>query len=178
MVAAVLASFLYLFTVSTAARPHMMVNASLALAALLIGGVGAWFVGRKVVMTAMPQMVAIYNGMGGGAAGSIAAVELFGGHTQGITQLVVTLLGGLIGAVSLSGSVIAWAKLDGVLNKPLRVRGQQVLNAAVMVVTLGVAGVILASSLGVSVVSLTTPTLIWIFLDQAGKGDGCGFTSD
>ena len=73
-------------------------------------------VGRKVAMTAMPQMVAIYNGMGGGAAGSIAALELFGNRTtrQGITQLVVTLLGGLIGAVSLSGSVIAWAKLDGV----------------------------------------------------------------
>ena len=109
------ASFLYMFTVDAAAKPHLMVNIGLAVAALPIGGVGAWFVGRKVAMTAMPQMVAIYNGMGGGAAGSIAAVELFGGRAQGDTQLVVTLLGALIGAVSLSGSVIAWAKLQGVL---------------------------------------------------------------
>ena len=54
MIAAVLASFLYLFTVDAAARPHMMVNIGLAVTALLIGGVGAWFVGRKVAMTAMP----------------------------------------------------------------------------------------------------------------------------
>ena len=121
MVAAVLASFFYLASVNPAAQPHLLVNLALALVALAIGGIGAWFVGRTVAMTAMPQMVAIYNGMGGGAAGSIAAVELFGGHTQGVTQLVVTLLGGLIGAISLSGSVIAWAKLDGVLKAPLRV---------------------------------------------------------
>ena len=44
-------------------------------------------------MTAMPQMVALYNGMGGGAAGAIAAVELFGNKTHGATQLGVTLLG-------------------------------------------------------------------------------------
>ena len=44
-------------------------------------------------MTSMPQMVALYNGMGGGAAGAIAAVELFGNKAQGATQLVVTLLG-------------------------------------------------------------------------------------
>jgi len=162
MIAAVLASFLYLLTVNAAARPHMMANIGLALAALLVGGVGAWFVGRKIAMTAMPQMVAIYNGMGGGAAGSIAAVELFGGHTQGVTQLVVTLLGGLIGAISLSGSMIAWAKLDGVMNTPLRVKGQQFANGAVMVATLAVGGVIVASALGVGLL-LPTPTWIWIF---------------
>ena len=55
----------------------------LAVVALAIGGGGAWCVGRKVAMTAMPQMVAIYNGMGGGAAGAIAAVELFGSKAQG-----------------------------------------------------------------------------------------------
>jgi len=163
MIAAVLASFLYVFSVGPAARPHLLVNLGLAVAALLIGGVGAWFVGRKVAMTAMPQMVAIYNGMGGGAAGSIAAVELFGGHTNGLTQLAVTLLGGLIGAVSLSGSIIAWAKLDGVLKAPWRVPGQQVLNASVIGATLIVAGVIVASTMGLAVLGLTTAQWIWIF---------------
>ena len=163
MAAAVLVSFLYVFTVEAAARPHLMINIALAFVALGIGGAGAWFVGRKVAMTAMPQMVAIYNGMGGGAAGSIAAVELFGGRTQGVTQLIVTLLGGLIGAVSLSGSVIAWAKLDGVLKNPLRFKGQQVVNAAALLASVAVAGVILASVLGVGGLLLPTATWIWIF---------------
>jgi len=167
MIAAVLASFLYVFTIDEAARPHLLVNITLAVTALAIGGGAAWFAGRKVAMTAMPQMVAIYNGMGGGAAGGIAAVELFGSRTHGVTQLVVTLLGGLIGAVSLSGSAIAWAKLDGVIKKPLRVTGQQFANAAVMVATLAVAGVIVAAGLGAGGLLLTTPTWIWIFFGLA-----------
>ena len=130
MLVAVLASFLYVFGVSAAARPHLPVNIGLAVIALVVGGGVAWWSGKKVAMTSMPQMVALYNGMGGGAAGAIAAVELFGNKAQGVTQLVVTLIGALIGAVSLSGSLIAWAKLDGVIKQPLRVRGQQVFNGA------------------------------------------------
>ncbi len=135
MAAAILASFLYVFSVSPAAQPHLPVNIALALVALLLGGGCAWWSGKRVAMTAMPQMVAIYNGMGGGAAGAIAAVELFGAKAQGST-LVVTLLGALIGAVSFSGSLIAWAKLDGVLNQPLRIKGQQILNAGFLALTL------------------------------------------
>ena len=118
---------------STSARPPgriCSVNIGLAVVALVIGGGVAWWSGKKVAMTAMPQMVALYNGMGGGAAGAIAAVELFGSKAQGATQLVVTLLGALIGAVSLSGSLIAWAKLDGVIKKPLRVQGPAGLQRA------------------------------------------------
>ena len=123
MLVAVLASFLYVLT--SARRPSRiwLVNIGLAVIALVVGGGAAWWSGKKVAMTSMPQMVALYNGMGGGAAGAIAAVELFGNKTHGVTQLVVTLIGALIGAVSFSGSLIAWAKLDGVINKPLRVRG-------------------------------------------------------
>jgi NAD(P) transhydrogenase subunit beta len=99
MLVAVLASFLNIFTVDAAAKPHIWVNLGLALAALIVGASAAWFKGRSVAMTEMPQMVAIYNGLGGGAAGAIAAVELFGNKTRGVSQLVVTLLGGLIGAI-------------------------------------------------------------------------------
>jgi NAD(P) transhydrogenase subunit beta len=139
MVTAVLASFLYLCGVSAQTQPHLAANVGLAVAALAIGGGSAWWGGRKAPMTSMPQMVALYNGMGGGAAGAIAAVELLGDKSQGSTQLIVTLIGALIGAVSLSGSLIAWAKLQGVIKKPLQVRGQQFLNAFVMlaVVALG-----------------------------------------
>jgi len=140
MLVAVLASFFYVFDVGAAAKPHLMVNVGLGVVALVVGGGVAWWAGKKVAMTAMPQMVAIYNGMGGGAAGAIAAVELFGGKVPGTTQLVVTLLGALIGAISLSGSLIAWAKLQGVIKKPLRIRGQQYFNILVLLGTLAVAG--------------------------------------
>src|SRR5271155_1988489 len=140
MLVAVLASFFYVFDVSAAAKPHLIVNVALGVVALVVGGGFAWWGGKKVAMTAMPQMVAIYNGMGGGAAGAIAAVELFGNKANGVTQLVVSVTGALIGAVSLSGSLIAWAKLDGVIHKPLRVRGQQFLNGVVLLATLAVGG--------------------------------------
>ncbi len=138
MLAAVLVSFLYVFSVSEAARPQLPVNVSLALVALLLGGGMAWWSGRKAAMTAMPQMVAIYNGMGGGAAAAIAAMELFGSRVFDLSTLAGTLFGALIGAISLSGSLIAWAKLDGRLNKPLRMKGLQLINALLMLVTLSV----------------------------------------
>jgi NAD(P) transhydrogenase subunit beta len=167
MLVAVLASFLYAFSVNAAARPHLLVNVGLGVAALVIGGGLAWWAGRKVAMTAMPQMVAIYNGMGGGAAGAIAAVELFGDKAHGATQLSVTLLGALIGAVSLSGSLIAWAKLDGILKKPLRMKGQQILNALVLLATVAVGGVVLFAATGGSIGFMTMPQLISLFFAMA-----------
>jgi NAD(P) transhydrogenase subunit beta len=137
MAVAILASFLGAFGVTGAARHLLPENLGLAVAALALGGGLAWFAGRRVAMTAMPQMVAIYNGMGGGAAGAIAAVELFGHHSSGGTALAVTLLGALIGAISFSGSLIAWAKLQEVLKRPLRFPGQRIVNAAVFVATVG-----------------------------------------
>jgi NAD(P) transhydrogenase subunit beta len=167
MLAAVLASFLYVFSVGAAAKPHLPVNIGLVLVALLVGGGAAWWAGKKVAMTAMPQMVAIYNGMGGGAAGAIAAVELFRGNSAGFTQLVVTLLGALIGAVSLSGSLVAWAKLDGVIDRPLRMTGQQAVNGACLVATLCVGGYIafITQSGGHPIVP--TPDLVYLFFGLA-----------
>jgi len=167
MAVAILASFLYALNVDAAAKPHLMVNISLAVAALVVGGGVAWWSGKKVAMTAMPQMVAIYNGMGGGAAAAIAAVELFGNKADGVTQLVVTLIGALIGAVSLSGSLIAWAKLDGVIKKPLRIKGQQVFNALVALATLAVGGYIVLIAHGVITSPVATPDLIYLFFGCA-----------
>ncbi len=115
----------------------------------------------------MPQMVAIYNGMGGGAAGAIAAVELLGHKGPGTTQLVVTLLGALIGSISLSGSLIAWAKLEGVLKKPLRIRGQQYFNIFFLLGTLAVAAYLVYVLQGASDQLLPTPQLIYLFFGCA-----------
>jgi NAD(P) transhydrogenase subunit beta len=167
MLVAVFASFLYVFGVSAAARPHLPVNIGLAVIALAAGGGVAWWSGRRVAMTSMPQMVALYNGMGGGAAGAIAAVELFGNKAQGATQLVVTLIGALIGAVSLSGSLIAWAKLNGVIKKPLRVKGQQIFNAASMAATLAVGSYLVYAAHGVAEPWMTAPRLIELYFALA-----------
>jgi NAD(P) transhydrogenase subunit beta len=167
MLLAVLASFLYAFDVDAAAKPFIIVNLALAVVALAIGGSIAWWAGKTVKMTAMPQMVAIYNGMGGGAAGAIAAVELFGNGTHGLTQLVVTLLGALIGAISLSGSLIAWAKLDSILKQPLQFRGQQVMNAVVAAAMLGAGALVAVASLGGPDILLPLPGLICLFFGLA-----------
>jgi NAD(P) transhydrogenase subunit beta len=167
MLVAILASFLYVFSVSAAATPFLPMNIALALIALVLGGGVAWWSGRKVAMTAMPQMVALYNGMGGGAAGAIAAVELFGGKAQGATQLTVTLIGALIGAVSLSGSLIAWAKLDGIIKKPWRVWGQQAFNAIVMLATLAVGSYIIFVIQSGTAPVIAMPDLIALFFGCA-----------
>lgn len=139
MLVATLASFLYVFGVNEAAQPHLTTNVALAVVALSIGTLWAWWSGKRVAMTAMPQMVALYNGMGGGAAAAIAAVELLRtGALHATVPLVVTIIGALIGAISLSGSLIAWAKLDGRINGTWRVTGQQVINGTVFLITLAI----------------------------------------
>jgi NAD(P) transhydrogenase subunit beta len=166
MLAAVLAAFLYFFSVGADAKPILFVNLGLAVLALAIGGTIAWWSGKTVKMTAMPQMVAIYNGMGGGAAAAIAAVELFGNRAGGQTELIVTLFGAIIGAVSLSGSFVAWAKLDGLLKAPLQFAGQQILNGVVMLATLAVGAAIVAALAGGPQL-LPLPELICLFFGCA-----------
>ena len=98
MVIAVAASFLYTLNVEPDARPQLVSNMILAIVALAVGLGWAWRGGKRVAMTEMPQMVALYNGMGGGAAAAIAAIELFGGKAHGTVTLILAVLGALIGA--------------------------------------------------------------------------------
>ncbi|MDQ0390271.1 NAD(P)(+) transhydrogenase (Re/Si-specific) subunit beta [Labrys monachus] len=135
MVVAVAASFLTLADLPDAVRPHLAVNLALAALALVLGGGWAWWRGRKVGVTAMPQMVALYNGMGGGAAAAVAAVALSAGGAESAVILAVTVAGALIGSISLTGSVIAWAKLDGKLDKPWRFGTQRIVNGLLFLAT-------------------------------------------
>jgi NAD(P) transhydrogenase subunit beta len=116
------------------------------LAALLIGGAAAWISGKKVQMTDMPQMVAIYNGMGGGAAAAIAAIEFARGDAHSTIVTLLAVIGALIGAVSFTGSCVAWAKLQGVLKKAHRLPAQNTVNVVLagVAILLGAAMVLLA----------------------------------
>ncbi len=119
-----------------------MHNYVLMTVAIAIGGIAAWISGKRVAMTDMPQMIALYNGMGGGAAGAIAAVELFAGEAHGIAQLLLGVIGGVIGAVSFAGSLIAFGKLQGLIKRSFRFRGQNYVNLAILVVTVLVGAII------------------------------------
>jgi len=99
--------------------------------ALFIGGGLAWYTGKKVAMTDMPQMIAIYNGMGGGAAAAIAAVELLRGEFHSSTFQILAVVGALIGSVAFSGSMVAFAKLQGIMKRSLVFKAQQILNLLV-----------------------------------------------
>ncbi len=130
-----------LATVVTFLTPGMN-NFALMVIAIAIGGALAWISGKKVAMTDMPQMVAIYNGMGGGAAAAIAAVEFARGEMHGTVVTLLATLGALIGAVSFSGSVIAWAKLQGVMKKAFRLPAQNAVNVVLALATLGLGAAI------------------------------------
>ncbi len=140
MVVAVLVSLAF----ADPENPKFAQNLALIIIALVIGNVWAWWQGKRVPMTSMPQMVAWFNGMGGGAAALIAASELYSAHAQGYMQQSLALLGLLIGAVSFSGSVVAWAKLEGKMQRNIRFKGQKIFNALVLVATLLVGLSILA----------------------------------
>jgi NAD(P) transhydrogenase subunit beta len=141
-------------TAATFALPGLG-NIGLIVVALAIGTALAWISGKKVAITDMPQMVALYNGMGGGSAAAIGAVELLRfsaeGHAPSPVTLVLGVTGALIGSVSLAGSIIAWAKLDGRMDKRYTFPGQQWFNAAVFVVALVLGGLVV-HALGVPVI--------------------------
>ncbi len=107
-----------------------------------VGLVGA----RTVKMTAMPQMVALFNGVGGGAAALVALDEFhrFAGSLSTV-EATSTALSALIGAVSFSGSLIAFGKLQELISgRPIVFRGQQIVNALI-IATAAVLGVWIAS---------------------------------
>ncbi len=109
-----------------------MGNYEWILPAIIAGTLLAWISGKRVAMTDMPQMIALYNGFGGGAAAAIAAVELYRGEVMSHTMATLAVLGGLIGSVSFSGSLIAFGKLQGLIKKSFRFGGQQIVNILII----------------------------------------------
>jgi NAD(P) transhydrogenase subunit beta len=128
-------------TAVTFAYPGMS-NFEWIIPAILIGGGFAWWRGKRVAVTDMPQMIALYNGMGGGAAAAIAAVELYRGEMQGYATSTLAVVGGIIGAVSFSGSAIAFGKLQGLIKRSVRFSGQQILNLLLLAATLVLGGLV------------------------------------
>ena len=140
---------------TTAKQGNMIAAFGMAIAVvttLLLDGIGNWglivagiaigtavgvVASIRVQMTAMPQMVALYNGVGGGAVALIAWSELRHGISLGIEipldELIPILFSAVVGSVSFWGSNIAFAKLQDLIpTRPLAVPGQQVINAVLL----------------------------------------------
>jgi NAD(P) transhydrogenase subunit beta len=106
---------------------------ALILGAIAIGTVAGWYAARKVAMTKMPELVSLFNGMGGACAALISLIE-FPHMDESIGSLISVLLGLVIGTVSFSGSMIAFAKLNGTLGKAIRIPSYNIINTLLMIV--------------------------------------------
>jgi H+-translocating NAD(P) transhydrogenase subunit beta len=140
---------------------HPLHHILLILLAMFIGVIIAVPTARFVQMTAMPQLVAIFNGVGGGAASLVSITEFV--HiksTNPATYVILeVLLGVLIGTVSFSGSAIAFAKLQELMTgRPVTYPGQQIMNALIGAAALGLIITILVTG---------SSTLLWILLALA-----------
>lgn len=130
---------------------------------IAIGAVAGWLAAKKVKMTAMPEMVSLFNGMGGACAALISIVEFnhLKNATGGITtylplndldtsnisgHLLIILLGLIIGSVSFAGSMIAWGKLNGRI-KDFSFKGQHIFNLLILAATLVLAAIIVFTPL-------------------------------
>lgn len=107
--------------------------------AIGLGTVIGWMTAKKVQMTKMPELVSMFNGMGGACAALIGLMEYE--HNMNQTGALIAIIAGMvIGSVSFSGSIIAYLKLNGTMNKPIRLPAYNIINTIVMVGVIAFAG--------------------------------------
>ncbi len=138
--------------VATLLTPHVWSGSAtpwLIVVGLLIGTAIGIPAARRVHMTAMPQMVALFNGVGGGAVAIIAWIEYrhhFGGHYI-LKSEIPTLFAAIVGSISFWGSNIAFGKLQAVIpSRPIKLPGQAIINGALFVITLASAIILAAGT--------------------------------
>lgn len=118
-------------------------NIGFIIAAIAVGTIIGWIIARRVKMTAMPQLVSFFNGMGGAAAALISLMEfphvdpeLIAKSGMANGQVLAILLGLIIGTVSWAGSMIAFGKLDGWIGD-MRIKAMKFVNLAILVFLIG-----------------------------------------
>ncbi|MBK7232712.1 MAG: NAD(P)(+) transhydrogenase (Re/Si-specific) subunit beta [Saprospiraceae bacterium] len=149
-----LAIFATIFLYKGDSGQHLT-NLSWIFLALVVGTVIGYLMAKRVQMTAMPQMVSFFNGMGGACAALISVIEFqhishssLGSELQTglpaelLGKMVIIFAGLIIGAVSFSGSMIAFGKLEGKIND-LNLPGQMFINMGLLLATLIIAGLYL-----------------------------------
>jgi len=128
----------------------------------IIGAVSA----TKVAMTAMPEMVAIFNGFGGGASALVASAEFFKIHggsaaNNDTTTLITIMLSVIIGSLTFTGSFIAWGKLQGKISgQPITYPGQNMVNGLILV-GMVIFGYLAVTSMSSFVAERTEINMLW-----------------
>jgi len=102
---------------------------------IILGSIAGWIVARKVAMTKMPELVSMFNGMGGASAALIGLIE-FQNNITDLNTTIVIIAGVIIGSVSLSGSMVAWAKLNGNMRSVIRLPKYNLINNLFILATL------------------------------------------
>ncbi len=134
------ASLAMLVAVVVTLLENQVLNWPSVAGAVLLGALAGGFLARTIRMTAMPQLVAVFNGLGGGASAAVAGAEFMrlGGGAVAVGDGATIVLGTLIGAVTLSGSFVAFGKLQGIVTGaavtyPLQKTANAVLFAGILV---------------------------------------------
>lgn len=137
MTLAILATLVFYKT----SEGHALRNIPLILVAIIIGSILGTIGALKVKMTAMPQMVSLFNGMGGACAAIISIMEYEHNVAHGPLILSTIAAGLIIGGISFSGSIIAFLKLNGNLDD-IRFSAQNILNGLLLLVLLALGGIL------------------------------------
>jgi len=132
MAFAIIASFIFLWSGGAPERGLLIIIG------ILIGGVLGTVGARRVAITNMPQMVALLNGCGGGAAALISTVEFVGGKTDSPVGFGSTIFGAVIGSLSFWGSLVAFGKLQGFMERAITSTLQKLINFFLLVALLAI----------------------------------------
>jgi H+-translocating NAD(P) transhydrogenase subunit beta len=126
------------------------------LIAIAIGSIIGWVAARRVQMTQMPQMVALFNGVGGGAAAVISVIEFLAVESESIPILTATIFTVVVGSVSFTGSLLTYAKLQELMtSRPVVIPLGRFITIGVAVATVATAVLLIVNP---------TNTLLWLLL--------------
>jgi len=126
------------------------------LIAIAIGSIIGWVAARRVQMTQMPQMVALFNGVGGGAAAVISVIEFLSVHSESVPMLTATIFTVVVGSVSFTGSLLTYAKLQELMtSRPVVIPLGRFITIGVAVGTVATAVLLILNP---------TNTLLWLLL--------------
>lgn len=144
------------------------------IAVIVVGSVIGIVAARRVAMTAMPQLVALFNGVGGGAAAIVAAVEFHVATEKDVLFLTATAFTAAIGSISLTGSVVTFLKLQELMTgRPVVLPGGRFLTIAIALLTLGCAVTVIATGSLPALIGLLIASLILgvLFVLPVGGAD-------
>ncbi|MCC6570798.1 MAG: NAD(P)(+) transhydrogenase (Re/Si-specific) subunit beta, partial [Chitinophagales bacterium] len=140
---------------------------ALIFGAIAIGTAIGWMTAKKVEMTKMPELVSMFNGMGGACAALIGLTEFphvvhkIEATGEGYSSMAFIIAGMVIGPVSFSGSIIAYLKLAGKMNKPIRLPQYNMLNNALLLLVVVFSAYVVLQSTSLP------PVIVWVLFAVA-----------